>query len=60
MSRSCPKCGGRMDEGFVPEQRDHATHVEIWVSGKPEKGWLGIKTKGGRKRLYIETWRCGR
>jgi hypothetical protein len=61
MSKSCPKCGGRMDVGFTPDQRDHATHVEVWVEGKPEKSfWTGIKTKGGRKRLDIETWRCGR
>ena len=60
MSKSCPKCGGRMDQGFTPETKEHATSVNLWVEGVPEKSfWTGIKTRG-RKRLKIETWRCGR
>ena len=60
MSKSCPKCGGRMDVGYVPEAKDHSTKPEMWVEGAPEKAWWGgLKTKGKRK-LTIETWRCGR
>ncbi len=60
MSKTCPKCGGRMDRGFIPETKEHATSVNVWVEGMPEKSfWTGIKTRG-RKKLAIETWRCGR
>ena len=59
MSKSCPKCGGRMEQGFVPEAKDHSTKVEMWVEGAPKKGWAGLKFRGLR-RIEIETWRCGR
>ena len=60
MSKSCAKCGGRMESGFIPETKEHATSVDVWVEGAPQKSfWTGIKTKG-RKKLNIETWRCGR
>ena len=59
MSKSCAKCGGRMEQGFVPEAKDHSTKVEMWVEGAPRKKWWGLSYKGS-KRLEIETWRCGR
>lgn len=59
MSKSCPKCGARMERGFVPEAKDHSTKVEMWVEGAPQKTWWGLDYKGSR-RLEIETWRCGR
>ncbi len=59
MSKTCPKCGGRMDQGFVPEAKDHSTKVEMWFEGAPEKRWYGLRTRGLR-RLEIQTWRCGR
>ncbi len=59
MSKSCPKCGGRMEQGFVPEAKDASTRVEMWVEGAPQKKWWGISFHG-RRRLEIETWRCGR
>ena len=59
-AKSCPKCGGRMEQGFTPEAKDHATSVSLWIEGPPEKSfWTGIKTRG-RKKLKIESWRCGR
>ncbi len=59
MSKACPKCGARMEQGFVPEAKDHSTKVEMWVEGPPQKKWWGLSYKGS-KRLEIETWRCGR
>lgn len=48
-----------MAQGFVPEAKDHSTKVEIWVEGAPQKKWWGLNYTG-RKRVDIETWRCGR
>ena len=60
MSTSCGKCGGRMEQGFIPDTRDNGSSVNVWVEGKPVKSFWGhIKTRGLRK-LDIETWRCGR
>ena len=60
MSKTCPKCSARMEQGFVRETKQHATSVNVWVEGTPDRSfWTGIKTRG-RKTLAIETWRCGR
>ena len=60
MSKSCPKCGGRMDQGFILEQRDgNAKGVTEWIDGVPEKAWYGLKLRG-HKKLAVVTWRCGR
>jgi hypothetical protein len=59
MSKTCAKCGGRMEQGFVPEAKDHSTKVEMWFEGAPQKKWYGLKTRGVRYH-EIETWRCGR
>lgn len=60
MSKSCAKCGGRMDQGFIADSTDNYTKAAHWVDGAPEKNfWGGIKMRG-RKKLQIETWRCGR
>jgi hypothetical protein len=48
-----------MDQGFVPEAKDHSTKVERWFEGAPQKKWYGLKTRGLRSH-EIETWRCGR
>lgn len=47
-----------MDQGFVPEAKDHSK-VEMWVEGAPQKKWWGLSYKVSRP-LEIETWRCAR
>ena len=60
MSKSCPKCGGRMEQGFILELKDgNRKAITEWVEGLAEKAWYGLKTRG-KRRLAIETWRCGR
>ena len=60
MSKSCPKCGGRMEQGFVADATEHYTKVTQWVEGAPQKSfWGGVKSRGKRK-VPIESWRCGR
>jgi len=60
MSKSCPKCGGRMEVGYVPEAKDHSMKPEMWVEGAPQKAWWGGLKMAGKRKLTIETWRCGR
>jgi len=60
MSKSCPKCGGRMEQGFQLEYtHHHSMRIGEWIEGAPERGWFGLKIRG-RRKLPIETWRCGR
>ncbi len=60
MSKSCSKCGGRMEQGFLLELKDgNQKAVTDWIEGKAEKAWYGLKIRGLR-RLPVETWRCGR
>jgi hypothetical protein len=57
---TCAKCGGRMEQGFVPDAGQHASNVSVWVEGAPLKSfWGGVKVKREAQRR-IETWRCGR
>ena len=60
MSKTCTKCGGRMDEGFVGTTTSHGNAVTKWLPGKPEKSiWTGIKIRKADQHP-IEIWRCGR
>jgi hypothetical protein len=59
MNKTCAKCGGRMDQGFVLEKDRNQKAVTEWVEGMPDKKWYGLSIKGKRK-LTVEAWRCGR
>ncbi|WP_326525783.1 hypothetical protein [Sphingomonas sp.] len=49
-----------MTEGFLL-QNTHGYHgTAQWVEGSPVKSvWTGLKL-GGRNKLTVQTWRCGR
>jgi predicted nucleic-acid-binding Zn-ribbon protein len=54
----CPKCSGKMQEGFIYDQSDAIRLVSKWVEGVPEKSiWTGLKLKG-RKTIETRTFRC--
>lgn len=57
---SCPKCQGRMAEGFVVDQTYGSSALGRWYEGQPVKSiWTGLKTRG-RAHHDLVTWRCGR
>ena len=58
-SIQCAKCGGVMEEGFIPDYGDHAYVRPVkWVEGKPEKSfWTGTKV-GDRREAEISVYRC--
>jgi hypothetical protein len=59
-SRTCTKCNGTMEEGFVLELGHGNTQKgSEWVEGPPDRRWYGLRTKGKRK-LPVTTWRCKR
>ncbi len=55
---TCPKCGSKMEEGFVPEIFRSGIGKMVWVEGKPERDfWTGVKVPG-KKLIAISTYRC--
>ena len=59
MSKTCGKCGGRMEEGFQLDLTRNSDAVSHWVEGAPLKRWFGLNIRG-KRRLPIEAWRCTR
>lgn len=54
----CPKCSGKMQEGFMLDRQDALRQVSTWVEGTPEKSlWTGIRLKG-RRTIDTCTFRC--
>ena len=60
-TRSCPKCGGRMEQGFLLELADsNVGRPTQWVGGKPEKNWFGAVKSKGKDQYAVESFRCSR
>jgi predicted nucleic-acid-binding Zn-ribbon protein len=58
--KSCPKCGGRMAEGFTLDHTHGGYKQATWVDGAAEKSvWVGLKLKG-RRQLPLASYRCER
>ena len=57
----CPKCRGRMSEGFVIDRGDHnAAQLQKWIEGEPVKSfWRGYDSKD-RDTFVVMTYRCER
>lgn len=37
----CPKCGGAMEEGFIPDAHYGGIGVTKWIRGEPVLHWSG-------------------
>jgi hypothetical protein len=60
-SKTCPKCSGRMETGFIVDAGDYgAAHVSRWQPGEPRKSfWTGLKIAKAAM-IEVTTLRCGR
>ena len=57
-NKTCPKCSGRMEEGFVLDRTYGANLQSTWVGGRPAKSfWTGFKLRG-QVTLPVTTFRC--
>lgn len=59
-AKSCDKCTGVMEKGFVADytgEGDLSAIQNIWVEGNYEKGWFGAKFKG-KKKFIVSSYRC--
>jgi Domain of unknown function (DUF6487) len=60
-SLECPKCGGSMVLGFVPDFSEGGVLVGHWYEGRPKRSvWTGIKglRASREKALPIGAFRC--
>jgi hypothetical protein len=56
-TKVCPKCGKQMQEGYIPDR--FYANFQVWVSGQPEKRFLGGGLDlDGKTTLNITTFRC--
>jgi predicted nucleic-acid-binding Zn-ribbon protein len=57
-NKTCPKCSGRMEEGFVLDRTHGANLQSTWVAGFPTRSfWTGLKLRG-LPTLPVTTFRC--
>ena len=58
VSIECPKCRGKMEEGFIKDEGYGTIQASKWVEGLPEKSfWTGTKTRG-KNQVQVITYRC--
>jgi hypothetical protein len=52
-SQTCPKCQGKMAEGFLLDATYGANKVGQWFEGIPQIGFLGsVKLRGRKSLMY--------
>ena len=61
--RNCPKCGNRMEPGFVYDANGERSMHSSWSKQKPKKGvlsYLGLTTDGPSEKdlTPVVTYRC--
>lgn len=59
LNLKCPKCGGKMEEGFVMDAgQGRVVNPSHWIEGKPERSmWFGTKIRGKAKHR-VASYRC--
>jgi hypothetical protein len=58
--RTCLRCGGEMEEGYLLDHSDSGHKTTQWVEGVPQKSvWTGLRL-GGRRKLLLSAYRCVR
>ncbi len=54
----CGKCGGDMQEGYVPDAGRSGYDTAIWVAGRPEFGLFGDAKISDKETYAVRTFRC--
>jgi hypothetical protein len=55
----CPKCDGRMEQGFIPDGIHGGQITSRWAAGVPQKSfWTGIKSIPENAVIPVGTFRC--
>ena len=57
-SSKCVKCGGEMQEGFIPDEGYGKRFVLRWVAGKPVENIIGSAKVWFKEKHLIQSFRC--
>jgi|HubBroStandDraft_2_1064218.scaffolds.fasta_scaffold4096351_1 hypothetical protein len=57
-AKVCAKCGGQMEEGYIPHRVYGGAQVASWISGQPRKSFLSGIDLDGKYEMAIQTFRC--
>jgi hypothetical protein len=55
---TCPKCQGRMLQGFVPDYSHASIFVGSWQAGKPKKSFWTVAKAPRADGVPIGAFRC--
>lgn len=55
---TCPRCGGRMEQGFIMDFAHGALLVSQWAKGPPTKSFWTKTKKPKDGMLPVGTFRC--
>lgn len=56
---ACPKCNGRMEEGFILDAAHlNSGRVSRWVAGPPSVSLYFEINISGRDQYPVQTYRC--
>lgn len=56
--RACPKCGGKMVEGFIGDHAHGNLLVARWMAGKPQPGFFWEVDPTNAETWKVATFRC--
>lgn len=58
-SHPCPKCGGEMVKGWLPDAAGRGVLRSVWTAGDPQRGFFGSIVYPKRNAtLPISAFRC--
>jgi len=57
-TNTCGKCGGQMEEGFIPDRSYSSTDIGAWYAGKPQFGIMGSVKTAASWPHKIRTYAC--
>jgi hypothetical protein len=58
--KTCPKCSGKMGEGFIVDNTYGGATASNWQGGKPVRSiWTGVKQDSVSQR-EVTSFRCTR
>jgi predicted nucleic-acid-binding Zn-ribbon protein len=59
---TCPKCDGKMEQGWILDEGYSSRFQTAWVEGEPQSSIFGFLTGGktprGKTVRSIESYRC--
>ncbi len=56
---TCPKCNGKMENGFVVDKSSGAREITSWVQGTPKADDKGVNTEPSSPIVTMRCKACG-